>query len=174
MNLLSAAPAWLLIVFACAMLAAAVEDALRLRISNITTLVVLAGAVAAALIDGPTWSLWQNGLAFLVLLLLGTAAFAGGWLGGGDVKLLAVTALWFDLRAAVWFVAMVFLSGGIVAIAYLVARPFRKSPLDKRSRRIPYGIAIAVGAALVVLLNPATLHHFQRPTPAYRILPPRS
>lgn len=153
MNLVSGAPMWLAIVLACAMTAAAIEDAARLRISNITSLVVLAGAIAAAVIVGPSWALWQNLAVFAIILGLGTAAFAAGWFGGGDVKLLAAAGLWFDFQAAEALVLLVFLAGGLVAVGYLMARPFRSGATDKKSRRVPYGIAIAVGALAMILIT---------------------
>lgn len=143
---------WLAIVLSCAMAAAAIEDAARLRISNTTSVAVLIGALVAVGIEGPSWALWQNFAVFLIILLLGTAAFAAGWLGGGDVKLFAALGLWFDFSAASAFVVLVFLSGGLVAIGYLMARPFRGKATDKKSRRIPYGIAIAVGAVAMILI----------------------
>jgi prepilin peptidase CpaA len=153
LNLIFGAPLWLKLVFACAMLAAAVEDAARLRISNITSLVVLVGAIVAAVMAGPTWSLWQNLAVLILMLILGTGAFAAGWLGGGDVKLFAAAGLWFDFRAAIAFVTFVFLAGGALAICYLAARPFRRGRVDKKSGRIPYGIAIALGAFAMILTS---------------------
>ena len=100
MNLVVAAPSWLLGVFGCALVAAAIEDALRLRISNVTILFVFAGAIAASVLEGPSWMLWQNILAFAAILTIGTFAFSAGLLGGGDVKLFAATALWFDLKSS--------------------------------------------------------------------------
>ena len=152
MNLVAGAPLWLDILFASAMLAAAVEDAARLRISNLISILVIVGAIAAMVIVGPAWLRWQNLAVFVLVLVLGTGAFAAGWLGGGDVKLFAAASLWFDFSSALGFVPLVFLSGGIVAIGYLIARPFRRES-DRKSRRVPYGIAIAIGAILMIVLS---------------------
>jgi prepilin peptidase CpaA len=172
LNLIHAAPLWLLIVLACAMIAAAAEDAARLRISNLTVLVVLLGAIAAALIAGPSWGLWQNLAVFVIILALGTAAFSARWLGGGDVKLFAAAALWFDFSSALTFVVLVLLSGGVVAAGYVLARPFRPVPAGgKWARRIPYGIAIAVGAIAMILLSPGTFGRHERPSPASKYIP---
>jgi prepilin peptidase CpaA len=152
LNLLAGAPLWLDILFACAMVAAAIEDAARLRISNLISILVLAGAIAAMVIVGPAWSLWQNLAVFAALLVLGTGAFAAGWMGGGDVKLFAAAGLWFGFFSAISFVTFVLLAGGLVAIGYLMARPFRREA-DKKSRRVPYGIAIAIGALAMVLVS---------------------
>ena len=168
MNLIAGAPLWLLVVLVVALIAGAVEDALRLRISNITCLVVLASGVCAAVVEGPTVSLWQNAGVFAVILGLGTAAFAAGMLGGGDVKLLAASALWVDFRHAVWLLAFIFLSGGVLAILYLLSRPLR----GQRSKRIPYGIAIAVGALAVIAASRGLLQHQEHSLPALKIARP--
>ena len=160
MNLVSLAPLWLAVLLGCALVAAAVEDAGRYRISNITSLVVLAGAICSAIIEGSSWALWQNGAVFVAVLLLGTAAFAARWLGGGDVKLFAATALWFDIRSAVWFIAFVFIAGGVVAIAYLLSRPLRRRHDGKiRGTRVPYGLAIALGALAIILADRGAVGH---------------
>lgn len=174
MNLVAAAPLWLILIFACAMIASAIEDAARYRISNLTSLAVLAGAVVAAIIVGPTWALWQNGAVFVVLLVLGTAAFSAGLLGGGDVKLFAATGLWFDPISALMFVSLVFLSGGVVAIAYLATRHWRVRDKDKKSSRVPYGIAIALGALAMVLIDSRAVGHHPRPLAPLKIKPHQS
>ena len=166
MNLVATAPLWLIAVLGCAMLAAAIEDAARFRISNLTCLVVLVGAIAAAVIAGPSLMLWQNGAVFLAILVLGTVAFSAGLLGGGDVKLFAAAGLWFDLRSAVTFVPMVFLAGGLVAVAYLLARPFRRSAGGRESRRVPYGIAIALGTLALIVTSSSMFGHHGRTLPS--------
>ena len=145
MNLIVFAPQWLAAVVVAALLAAAIEDVARLRISNITVLVVLAGAIAAMAFGGFHGQLWQNALVFPAVLLLGTFAFARNWLGGGDVKLLAATSLWVGFDAAPWLLAGVFLAGGVVAILYIIVRKARGKKRNE-ANRIPYGVAIAAGA----------------------------
>jgi len=154
------------------MLAAAIEDGIRLRISNLTSLVVFVGAFVAALFAGPTWSLWQNLVVFAAVLFLGTLAFSGGLLGGGDVKLFAAAGLWFDFASALWFVAFVFLAGGLLAIVYIAARAIRRAAIGNgKGSGVPYGIAIAVGAAAMVLVNAQVAAHKPRPLPAINIAP---
>jgi prepilin peptidase CpaA len=150
MNLLVAAPLWLILVLIGAITVAAIEDAIRLRIHNVTCAIVAAGGVGAMIAVGPTLGLWQNVLVCAIILALGTAAFAGGLLGGGDVKLLAAIGLWLDLRGGSMLFMAVLLAGGLVAVAYLVANMLRSGNPDVQSRRIPYGIAIALGTLLTV------------------------
>ena len=168
MNLLIGAPLWLVWILVLALLAGAIEDALRLRISNITALVVLCSAIGAAALQGFPLSLWQNVVVFCIILALGTGAFAAGLLGGGDVKLLAASAIWLDGRSAVWLIALVFLSGGLLAIFYLVSRLWR----SRRDSRIPYGIAIAIGTVAVIAMSRGFLEHHDRPLPQLKIARP--
>lgn len=148
MNLVLSSPTWLIVILVLALLAAAIQDAIRFKISNLTCGLVLITAIVAMVLHGLSLSLWQNLTVCIAILALGTAAFAGGWLGGGDVKLLAMLGLWFDLRSAVALVAAVFLAGGVVAFFYIAARwaKLRKESPNKGGGRVPYGIAIAAGA----------------------------
>jgi prepilin peptidase CpaA len=154
MNLVTGAPLWLVALLALCLAAAAAEDAVRLRISNVTCLAVLLSAVVAIIIQGFPAELWQNAAIFILLLASGTVAFGAGMLGGGDVKLLAALGLWMSFSGAVWFVVAVCLSGGVLAIAFILTRSLRRragGPGDKRSSpRIPYGVAIAAGASMAL------------------------
>ena len=151
MNLIVGAPSWLILLLAMTLIAAALEDALRFRISNLACALVFVAALAAMGLHGLSWSLWQNALVCLAILTVGTMAFAAGWLGGGDIKLLAAIGLWLDLRSALGLIAAVFIAGGLVALAYILVRrivPSRRK-LDRRHSRVPYGLAIVAGAAFI-------------------------
>lgn len=161
MNLASHAPQWALILLLLLLTAAAVEDAVRLRISNLTSIAVLLLAFAVMVIAGPQIDLWENFVVFAVTLAIGTLLFGMGKLGGGDVKLLAAMALWFDLGGALRYVVAVTIAGGILALVILVLRLVgwsdkarKRVVILKRRGGIPYGVAIAVGAALTVLTAP--------------------
>lgn len=93
------------------------------------------------------------GAAALVLMIV---AFALGWLGGGDAKLIAAASLWIGPAAAAPFVLFTAVAGGALALALMGAR-FYGAPLVTRGPEwlkrlltpkgaIPYGVAIAVGA----------------------------
>ena len=153
MNLIALAPLWLIIVLALALVAGAAEDAARLRISNIICLVVAATAIAAMVITGGSTSLWQNFALFAAILVVGTFAFSAGWFGGGDVKLLAALALWVDLRSGLSLLVAILLAGGLVAIAYLAFRIVRREGIKlAHQRRIPYGVAIALGTLISIAI----------------------
>ena len=74
MNLIIFAPMWLAGLLLLALLAAAAEDVWRLRISNVTVLVVIAAAIAAMAFEGFRGPLWQNAVIFAVVMFIGTFA----------------------------------------------------------------------------------------------------
>ena len=160
MNLTAEAPQWLALILAILLIAAAVEDAVRLRISNLTVGLVLVAAIGAAITAGFELRLWQNLVVFLALLAVGTPMFAAGKLGGGDVKLLASVGLWFDFAGAVWLLVAVALAGGVLALLVLVIRSFnwseeirRRVVLLRPGGGIPYGVAIAAGALIAMAVQ---------------------
>jgi prepilin peptidase CpaA len=93
------------------------------------------------------------------MLTVAFALFAFGWIGGGDAKFFAATALWIgwsDLLAyAFWFSLL----GGGLTIALLFARrvplPATFGHMDWLVRLhdarqgIPYGIALAAAGLIV-------------------------
>lgn len=153
MNLISHSPTWLVVVLIALVAAAAVEDAVRLRISNITCLGVLLAALGAMALQGFPLPLWQNAVVFVAILAIGTPIFASGKMGGGDIKLLACLGLWMNFSAALWLIASTLIAGGILALGLIGARALTGRADDNhrsaRNRRIPYGLAIAAGACLV-------------------------
>lgn len=151
MNLIVGAPVWLSFLLFLVLAAAAAEDAFRYRISNLTCAAVILLAVVATALQGFSLSLWQNVLICFAILAIGMPAFAAGWVGGGDVKLLAAVGLWLDLRAASGLVAAVFIAGGVLALIYIalrrVTRPNARSSSDYA--KVPYGLAIVFGATFI-------------------------
>lgn len=174
MNLLATAPWWLAALLLVCLAAAAIEDAGRLRISNLTSIAVLLGALAAVAIAGFSLDLWQNVAVFVALLVLGTVAFGAGLMGGGDVKLFAALGLWVDLRGGLLLITAVFLAGGLIALAYILSRKVRRSPRAKsKAPGIPYGIAIAAGAVILMgLQRPELKGSEERVPPPFKIVRP--
>lgn len=153
MNLIAHSPTWLAAILIALIAAAAVEDAVRLRISNITCLGVLLAALVAMVVQGFPLALWQNAVVSVAILAIGTPVFAAGKMGGGDIKLLACLGLWMNFGAAVWFIASTLIAGGVLALGFIGARVLIGHGVENgrsaRNRRIPYGLAIATGACLV-------------------------
>lgn len=150
MNLAALAPNWLFWLLLASLAAAAIQDIVQLRISNVTCGAIALFAIAAIVLAGPGWSVWQNLLVFSAIIAVGTAAFGAGYVGGGDIKLLAAVGLWAPLKVAMPLLLAIFLAGGAIALAGMLFWAFRKaSRSSTKTRQIPYGLAIALGAALV-------------------------
>lgn len=158
MNLFSAAPDWAIWILIALLTAAALQDAVQLRISNYITASVLILGIAAMVVTGGTIGLWKNALLFALVLTVGAFLFARNVLGGGDVKLFAAVALWSDLGGALRLIAFIFVCGGLLALLILVARTMSPQWLADRVKTlrpragIPYGIAIAAGTILTITL----------------------
>ena len=159
MNLLASAPTWLAGCLAALLVAAAIEDAVRMKISNILCLAVFAAAIVAMIIGGLEVGLWQNALIFAALLGVGTLLFGAGKMGGGDVKLLASVGLWCTWKAALTLLPAVLITGGLLALLILAARTIAPKGSGGRvivlkpGSGIPYGIAIAVGSLITLTLS---------------------
>ena len=139
--------------------AAAVQDVYQLRISNVFPVAIFLLFPVYAIAKGGDATIWQNGAVFLAALALGMLAFGAHWLGGGDVKLLAATALWFDIAGAARLIGMIAILGAVIALLFVMFRrvmPERVllgSGMASLKRRgpIPYGIGIAGGAIAAIL-----------------------
>ena len=159
MNLLATAPIWLAWCLAALLVAAAIEDAVRMRISNVLCLAAFVGAIVAMIVGGLEIVLWQNLLVFAALLGAGTVLFGIGKMGGGDVKLFAAVGLWCSLKTALTLLPAVFITGGLLALVILAARtvaPARSGArvlVLKPGSGIPYGIAIAAGSLITLALS---------------------
>jgi prepilin peptidase CpaA len=156
MNLIASAPSWLAVIFLLLLLIAAIEDGWRMRIGNWVSAAILAGAIAAAALQGPSIELWQNLALFAAVLAVGTLMFARGWMGGGDIKLLAASALWFDLSSGWRVLVAIAIAGGLETLILFGVRRLpwpaivpQQILLLRRREAIPYGIAIALGVALM-------------------------
>lgn len=154
MSIAVAAPAWLVGLLLVLLMIAAIEDGWRLRISNLIVFAVAATGVAAIAFAGIGWEAWQPLLLAVAILVVGTPLFAAGWLGGGDVKLLAASGTWFMLDGGWKMLATVAIFGGLLTLVALALRRFRPSEsriaLLKRGIGVPYGIAIAIGVSATI------------------------
>lgn len=139
--------------FAAILLLAALSDARRFLIPNIYSVLMILLFVAAWFLGFPFAApLWSHLLHFALALGIGMALFHFGWLGGGDVKLYASTALWFAFGNGILLFFVTTISGAAIVIVSMSVRMLglavgrgdgEKGRLFKR--RIAYGVAIAVG-----------------------------
>jgi prepilin peptidase CpaA len=156
-----------LTIFTAVMLVAAFEDFRRLTIPNMLPIVLCATWPLYFVAATPTLygALGAIGCA-LAIFLVGAVLFARGWLGGGDVKLLTAAALWAGAAGTPSLLMLTAIVGGVLALFLLMplgnqlaafARGMLGNPPAITERGfaipVPYGIAIAA-AALIVVLSP--------------------
>lgn len=150
-------------VWIIALIFAAITDVRSFRIPNLFPGIVILLFVAVHGLAGFSAALWENLLHFLAALIVGMILFSRGWIGGGDAKLYAAVALWFNWAGAISLIFATTMAGGVVAVAFIAARMsgLRKN-VPREDRRIPYGVAIAVGAILSAAWRgwPAIFPHF--------------
>lgn len=149
-----------LLLFPALMTAAAISDMLTMTISNKLSLLLVACFFVFALFLGmPAGQIGMHILAALVILLAGFVCFAFGWVGGGDAKLAAATALWLGWNQIVEYILLTSILGGGLTLALLALRALplpvslaRQSWMQRlREPRggIPYGIALAMAGLFV-------------------------
>ena len=109
-----------LLLFPALMAFAASSDLFTMTISNRVTLILVAGFYVLALFTGMNLNaVLGHTVAALAVLAVTSTFFAQGWIGGGDAKLAAATALWlgFDHLLAYALYASIF--GGILTLAMI-------------------------------------------------------
>lgn len=127
------------------------------RLPNWLCGVLVVGGLIAAFVTGGTNGLFLHALHMILALMAGAGLFALGMIGGGDAKFYAAIAAWFDLNR-VWALALtIVISGSLMAIGWLttrrlVGKPVRASANASPEHKLPYGVAIALGAAALIWL----------------------
>lgn len=134
---------------------AAASDVSDRRIPNRAVLAVLGLFVF--------WVVADRGAGLASSLVAGAIAFAVAYglyvfkiVGAGDAKLFAALALFAGLAHLPLFALATVWTGGLMALASLAARPRRAMIIiamrgqGDHGRGIPYGVAIGVGAAVVL------------------------
>jgi prepilin peptidase CpaA len=121
---------------------------------------LLAGFVLLAAVGGMSLhAISMHFAAGLAVLTIAFACFALGWIGGGDAKLVAATALWLGFDHLLVYLAYATIFGGAFALLLL---SFRSWPLPaallshewaqrlhEKKSGVPYGVALAIGALLI-------------------------
>ena len=149
-----------LLLFPALMAFAASSDLLTMTISNRVSLILVGSFFVLAIWSGiPLADIGMHIGAALAVLTVTFTFFACGWIGGGDAKLAAATALWLGFDQLLNYLTIASLLGGVLTL--LIMR-FRLMPLPallanqewaRRLHRmdagVPYGIALAVAALWV-------------------------
>ena len=150
----------ILLVFPASMAFAGSMDLLTMTIPNRVSLVLIAGFFCIAPFAGLGWSeIGSHALTGLATLAIGIAFFAQGWIGGGDAKFFAATALWLGYGNLFDYALLASLFGGLLTLAVLLIR-FVHLPgflirqewiarLHNANHGIPYGIALAAAGLLI-------------------------
>jgi prepilin peptidase CpaA len=148
----------LVFVFPAMVIVAGLKDLTSYTIPNWISLVLIGTFFPAALLLGlPPEAIGVSAAVGVAALLGGMVMFALGWIGGGDAKLFAASALWLGWPAFVPFLLITCVMGGALAVALLFLRsnqlqafvpsnPRWLFRLATKGENVPYGVAIAVGA----------------------------
>jgi len=149
-----------LLIFPGAMVLAAISDLITMTISNWISITLVAGFAVLAVWAG--LGVNEIGLHVLVgfiALAMGFTCFAFNWIGGGDAKLFAATALWLGWPDVVSYTLSASIFGGILTLVLLAQKGF---PLPAGLARhgwvarlhaledgIPYGFALAAAGLFI-------------------------
>jgi len=149
-----------LLVFPALMAFAASSDLFTMTISNRVTLALVGGFVAMAVMSGmsPSDVLAHAGAAATVLVVT-FLFFTRGWIGGGDAKLAAATALWFGFDHLLVYLLYASIFGGaltlmmirfrLMSLPQVLADQEWVNRLHRPNSGVPYGIALAAAALLI-------------------------
>ncbi len=150
----------LLVAFPALMAFAAASDLLTMTIPNRLSLALVAAFGVFVLVVGLSWhDVAMHLAAGTLVLTISFAMFALGWIGGGDAKLAAATALWLGFGSLMDYLLIASVLGGALTLALLF---MRKLPLPAFAlgwdwvvrlhhpkTGIPYGIALAAAGLIV-------------------------
>ena len=150
----------MLTLFPATMAFAASSDLLTMTIANRVSLILAGGFLLLAVLTGmgPTEMLWHVG-AGAAVLVVAFVFFSFGWIGGGDAKLAAATALWLGFAHLFDYLVYASFLGGALTLLLI---QFRALPMPRplvghewaerlhsKGGGVPYGIALAAAALLV-------------------------
>jgi len=152
-------------LFPAAMAFAAASDLFTMRISNYLPLSLAAAFLATAAVVGiPLATVGTHALAAALVLVVSFCLFAAGWIGGGDAKLAAATALWLGFPHLIEYLLIASLFGGAMTLVLLAARrmplpaPLAGTQwierLHSASAGVPYGIALAAAGLIIYPKTP--------------------
>jgi len=91
-------------------------------------------------------------MSFLLMLGVGLTLYKLIWIGAGDIKYVVILSLAIPVDDLLLAFILTALSGGILAISYLVSEKLIRNKVGVQEG-IPYGIAISIGFYLVILIQ---------------------
>jgi prepilin peptidase CpaA len=134
---------------------AAVNDVRARKIPNWTVLAALALFIPWAVVHPLPWDGWALA-AGVIAFAVSFGLYSAGLVGAGDSKLFTAVALFGGLGDLPMLAFATALAGGLIALVSLLLRPTRALVMAKLKGKgdfgpgVPYGVAIAAAAALVV------------------------
>ncbi len=149
-----------LIFFPLLMAYAAFSDLLTMTISNFVSIALIVLFFSLALSLGmPVREIGLHVAAGALMLAVTFIMFTRGWIGGGDAKLAAATALWFGFDHLFDYSLYAAAIGGFLTLAILILRrhPLPRllvrqawlARLHEKGGGVPYGIALAIAGLLL-------------------------
>ena len=159
-----------LLIFPLLMAYAASSDLFTMRISNYLVLCMVVGFAIVAMLSGITPLEFGLHFACAGVVLVGAFIFFSfGWIGGGDAKFAAATALWLGFGQTLPYLVVAALLGGALTLLILALRRMPLTPfiarvpwitrLHDENAGIPYGIALAA-AGIFTYSDTAIFQHF--------------
>ena len=146
-------------LFLLAMVYVTISDLRFRRIPNWIVVALGLAYVPLAVVAGhPATDMAFNLGAGALVFAVGLFLFAKGWIGGGDVKLAAVSVIWLGAGLALPYILLTSLFGAAFVLASLVGLHIlaRKGgdtgrPVDGR---MPYGPGMACAGLLLLQISP--------------------
>ncbi|MFV1920246.1 prepilin peptidase [Sphingomonas sp. MJ1 (PH-R8)] len=140
---------FLLLALVVLLLSAGIEDVRTREIANWKNALIALLAPGWWMASG--LSLWPGVAIQLAVAVAVFGLFVGafwlGQMGGGDVKLIGALALWLPPQPLLWMLVVMSLLGGALTLLMVADKLLRKK---KQLPEIPYGVAIALAALLVI------------------------
>jgi prepilin peptidase CpaA len=150
-----------LLLMALAVLASAGFDLWTFEIPDtLTVMIILAAGLYGWGTPGFDWA--NHAAAGGSFFVFGLLAFARGWLGGGDVKIMTGCACWATLGTLVEQQLFIGIAGGVLALVLMLVRRSlalagvtgEDAPrLVRVGADLPYAVAIAAGMAVWAMRN---------------------
>ena len=146
--------ATILLVLAGIVTWAAITDLIHSIIPNTANTAIFVLWVVWVVTGAPA-SVLYSVLIGLGVFVFGAVLFHFGQMGGGDVKLLTVLSIWAGPAEVIVFLIHVALAGGLLTVLWtmhlrFVAPAFGRIAEAEGRRVVPYGVAIAAGAYLLI------------------------
>lgn len=149
---------WTILFLICVALAiAGASDVRSRRIPNWTVLAIAGLFCAWYFVGRPAVPILSSLGGALIVFAGSCALYSFGIIGAGDSKLATIVALFAGIARLPEYILYMSVTGGVLVLCMLAAQPARalvifqvrgKGGLD---RGVPYGVAIAVAGAMLLL-----------------------